>query len=357
MFDQLDDPAGFRPGADFRARVRRRTHQLHRRRRARRAAAVAALPVSALVGVAAVVDRRLDGVQRVDIGNNEVGRDPLETGRPVTILVLGTDAAPDDPTRTEVTGVRDDVILVVRIDGGRISTLSIPRDLWTGSVRIAELDAGQMVEWLDAELGIHVDHLVSMDMPGFARLADRVRPRVHLDLPVRDRGSGLDLPAGCTTLDGEQALTYVRARHLQEENGGSWHIDPSSDAGRIARTQSLVAAAWSQLRRLDAGDLPALVALLADHATLDAGTSTTDLLRLARRVQSADAAPSTATLPTVPADAGDGQVVTSLTGGDALTSAVAAVGGRPAATLHTLPQIYPPVPYVPMDPHGLVTPC
>jgi LCP family protein required for cell wall assembly len=287
--------------------------------------------VAGLAAVGIGLDRRLDSVQRVEIGQSRP--DPLDTGAPTTLLVLGTD------------GQRSDVILVVRVARGRVSTLSIPRDLWTGTgtERMNALSPAAQAAWLDRHLGIHVDHLVSMDMEGFARLADRIGPRVRVDLPIRDRQSGLALDAGCQRLDGEQALAYVRARHLRDLPGdpNSWRTDPAGDIGRIARTQSLVRATWAQLDRLDAGDLPGLVDLLVEHATVDSGLDTSDLLSLARTIRSAGAPPATVTLPVVAAAVPVGPAsyasAVSLRPGATAERAVASVGGRLSPTAPALP--------------------
>jgi LCP family protein required for cell wall assembly len=366
MFDQLDDPAGFRPTDAFRGGVRRRTRQLHRRRRARRLAAAAVLPTLAVVGVAVGLERRLDGVQRVDIGDR--GVDPLDTGAPVTILVLGTDAAPHDPARAQVHTVQTDVVVVARIDAkGRVATLSIPRDLWTGTRRIDQMSRTELVAWLGADLGIHVDHLVSMDMEGFARLADQVRPRVEVRRPIRDRNSGLHLDAGCHELDGDEALAYVRARHLQElREDGTWVVDASGTVGRSVRTQSLAVAIWSRLHRLGAADVPSLVDTLARHGTVDAGLSSRELVELARQIVGAPAAPRTSVLGIVPApnistDVRRGEtepppfsLSTFGNDDDASRSALASVGGRLAPSAPLRPLGTTTWAAVPL---GTVTPC
>jgi anionic cell wall polymer biosynthesis LytR-Cps2A-Psr (LCP) family protein len=53
-----------------------------------------------------------------------------------------------------------------------------------------------------------------------------------LDKPVRDEDSGADLPAGCQTLDGAEALAFVRQRK-QEAQG---------DLGRTRNQQKFLAA-------------------------------------------------------------------------------------------------------------------
>ena len=59
---------------------------------------------------------------------------------------------------------------------------------------------------------------------------------------VRDTSTGLDVAQpGCTTFSGDEALAYVRSRHLEYmDEAGAWHEDPSSDLGRIARQQDFV---------------------------------------------------------------------------------------------------------------------
>ena len=280
MFDQLDDPEGFTPSDSFRGAVRRRTQQLVRRRRAGRVALVGALPVLGLAAVAVGLDRRLDSVQRVEIGND--GTDPLDTGAPVTLLVLGTDAAPNDPQRVQMTTTDSDVIVVVRIDPASrtVSTLSIPRYVWTGDGKINSLGPAELTAWLADHLDIHVDHLVSMDMEGFGGSPTGSSPEFASTCRSATAAPGWTSTPGARRSTATQALAYVRARHLQDLPGdpNSWRNDPTGDIGRIVRTQSLVQAGWSQLGRLDPTDLPAVVDVLADTAVLDADLTTERLL-------------------------------------------------------------------------------
>ena len=55
---------------------------------------------------------------------------------------------------------------------------------------------------------------------------------VCLDKPIKDELSGANLKAGCQTLNGAQALAYVRERYA----------DPLGDIGRMQRQRTFLAA-------------------------------------------------------------------------------------------------------------------
>jgi LCP family protein required for cell wall assembly len=62
--------------------------------------------------------------------------------------------------------------------------------------------------------GLTVDHFVRVSLLGFYDITQALGPvRVCLDEPVDDPYSGLVLPAGTSTLDAQQALSFVRQRH------------------------------------------------------------------------------------------------------------------------------------------------
>jgi len=58
---------------------------------------------------------------------------------------------------------------------------------------------------------------------------------------IVDKHVGLDVPAGCHTFSGDEALAYARSRHLTwiDENGKA-HEDRASDLGRISRQQDFL---------------------------------------------------------------------------------------------------------------------
>ena len=58
--------------------------------------------------------------------------------------------------------------------------------------------------------------------------------------PQRDTVLGFDYGAGAHHLDGASALTYVRVRHLEELQDGTWRPDPESALGRGGRARSVL---------------------------------------------------------------------------------------------------------------------
>jgi LCP family protein required for cell wall assembly len=81
---------------------------------------------------------------------------------------------------------------------------------------------------------IPVDHLMVIDFTGFKNMIDAIGGvPVTLDQAVNDPDSHLNLPAGRTVLNGEQALAFVRARHA---------FGDGSDLGRMGRQQQFVQA-------------------------------------------------------------------------------------------------------------------
>ena len=136
-------------------------------------------------------------------------------------------------------------------------------------------------EGLDA-----VDHVVLVDFGAFVDLVDMIGGvQVRIDAPLRDPNSGLllDTP-GCVRLDGAQALSLVRARHLQWFDGERWVADPTGDLGRMDRQRAFVAALLGAAR----SELPSpwtadrLAAWVQEHLTVDSSLDTTTLLGLAR---------------------------------------------------------------------------
>ncbi|MEY2959712.1 MAG: hypothetical protein RLZZ01_2280, partial [Actinomycetota bacterium] len=153
-------------------------------------------------------------------------------------------------------GERSDTIMIWRANpsADQLAVLSLPRDLYVDvaggrKARINSAyernDPTRLIETIDRNFGIPIDHYVQVDFCAFQRLVDAVGGvAVPFDAPTRDRASGLFVPeAGCVTLRGEQALAYVRSRKYQYEDppgSDNWVTDGTSDFGRIGRQQDFL---------------------------------------------------------------------------------------------------------------------
>lgn len=166
----------------------------------------------------------------------------------VALLVLGSDARPDE-VRHGAVGRTDTLLAVVadRAPAG-LALISIPRDVWVevpgyggerinaayelGGLRTAERAAANL-------LGVPIDRALVIGLQGVREVVDAAGgievdvPRaIHDDAyPTDDYGTiVLDIPAGRQRMDGETALRYARTRHQD------------SDFGRMARQQQVLAA-------------------------------------------------------------------------------------------------------------------
>ncbi len=112
---------------------------------------------------------------------------------------------------------------------------------------------------------IRIDHHMVVDFHGFKDMVDALDGvEVCLAEPVDDREAGLRLPAGKVTLDGEQALGYVRARKS---------LGNGSDTARMDRQQRFLGALVNKVQSNDV-----LLNPVKLYPVLDAATSslTTD---------------------------------------------------------------------------------
>lgn len=63
-------------------------------------------------------------------------------------------------------------------------------------------------------MGLHIDHYVEIGFAGFANIVDAVGGvDIDIDKGFKDKYSGADFKSGKQTLNGEQALAFVRTRH------------------------------------------------------------------------------------------------------------------------------------------------
>lgn len=211
------------------------------------------------------------------------------------------------------------ILLHVPADGSRATALSIPRDDYVdlpehlGKHKIKEAygrakaaaevkahDAGTTdpaqlerigreagrkaaIEAVQQLLGVQVDHFAEINLAGFYDLANALGGvTVCLRQPAHDDYSGANFPAGVQTLDGQQALAFVRQRHNLA--GG--------DLDRTHRQQAFLASAVARLDSAgvfhDLGKLGALLDVAHRDVVVDAGFDPLAFLRQAGSVTSGD---------------------------------------------------------------------
>ena len=161
-----------------------------------------------------------------DVFPDEAGRPaPSETGS-TTILLLGSDTRGGiGETLASAEGDRSDVMLVIRIAGDRenVTAMSIMRDMWVeipgrGENKVnAALAFGGVpltVQTVENLLDTRIDHVAVLDFEGFAAITDVLggvtvnneRAFTPVTLPE------VRFPQGEVTLNGAEALAYVRER-------------------------------------------------------------------------------------------------------------------------------------------------
>lgn len=239
----------------------------------------------ALSGIGYFAVGRLGGqlsASELDVGRAKDKDDALDGA--VDILLVGSDSRTDaqgNPLSEEElerlnAGVADgeintDTIMVIRIpeDGSKATAVSIPRDTYVhdethGNLKIngvygayaadkreelveeegmsegQELEqqvarAGQegLIDAVADLTGVQVDHFAQVGLLGFVLLTDAVGGvTVCLNEAVDEPLSGARFPAGVQTLNGTQALSFVRQRHDL----------PRGDLDRIVRQQVFMAS-------------------------------------------------------------------------------------------------------------------
>ncbi|MPY93303.1 MAG: hypothetical protein GEV08_09620 [Acidimicrobiia bacterium] len=296
------------------------------------AGAVLAVLTLAGASVVGVAWWKWRGFDRVDVELDDVG-----SSEPVNFLFVGSDSRdainPDDPDAGgfldgEFGGKRSDTVMVARVDpgSGAVALLSIPRDLWLpigaageygeGRINAAYAEGPQvLVDTISANLGLPINHYVEVDFRGFKGLVDALGGiPLYFDQPMWDEYTGLDITEpGCVVLNGDQALAFARARHVEVLTEDGWVSDYTADLGRITRQQLFLRKALDKASSLglgDVGKLNSLADVAKDNVSFDPGLSLTDAVRLGRKFSGfAGDQLQTFSLPTLDHTTDDGSAV------------------------------------------------
>jgi LCP family protein required for cell wall assembly len=207
-----------------------------RKRRAKRLAiialAVVAVLLVAAVGGALLWMRAFDARTHEGVTTGVSAKDQLNLAKakpqePFTVLLMGADYRRGD------TAYRADTIILAKIDPKtrRVWIISIPRDTrvilpghGANKINNAHFFGGpkMTVETVQKLTGVKINHYMEVNFRGFIQIVDAlggvwVNVPVEIDDWAAASGSphhrAKHVDAGYQKLDGEHALTFVRARH------------------------------------------------------------------------------------------------------------------------------------------------
>ncbi|MCU1677820.1 MAG: LytR family transcriptional regulator, partial [Frankiales bacterium] len=220
-----------------------------------------------------------------------------------------------------------DTIMLVHLSSKRdhATILSFPRDLFVTIPAMTLSDGTQQKEvqmklnaayarghadgpsltmaTIEKLTNLHIDHYMSIDVPHLGRMVTALGGvEVCLPKAVNDTmfegkpgGSGLVLSAGKHLLNDQEAVAYVRMRHVDTGEG-------VSDFGRIRRQQKFLS---SMLRKVTSAGtlfhmdtLTKFLGTVSEAVTMDSQMSGSDLVTIAQQLQNLD--PKHVTFVTVP---------------------------------------------------------
>lgn len=158
-------------------------------------------------------------------------------------------------------GKRTDSMMILHTGSNGDTLISLPRDsdveiptftgsesgkTYQGTGRHVKLNAAYaedgpelLVRTVEFNTGLRIDHYVEIGFAGFANIVDAVGG-VEITIPkggMKDTKSGADFEAGKQTLNGEQALAFVRTRYALA----------GSDLDRTKNQQKFLAALANQV--------------------------------------------------------------------------------------------------------------
>lgn len=172
-------------------------------------------------------------------------------GQPGTaILLVGsdsreglTDEEQSDLGTGSTAGQRTDTMMILYVaPNGDSALISLPRDSYlpipgNGSNKLnAAYSLGGpklLMATVEQNTGLRMDGYVEVGFGGFVEVVDALGGiEMCLEEAIQDTDSKTDLEAGCQTLDGAEALGYVRMRKA----------DPRGDIGRAERQREMLEA-------------------------------------------------------------------------------------------------------------------
>ncbi|MFI5608027.1 LCP family protein [Amycolatopsis sp. NPDC051903] len=237
-------------------------------------------------------------IKRVDALSDYDGRPAAASG--TNWLIVGSDSrdglSADDEERLATGdvaaaggGQRTDTIMIAHLPDNdtKPTLLSLPRDSevkipghGTSKINAAFSIGGPslLVKTVEGATGLHIDHYAEIGFGGFANVVDAIGG-VDMCVPkdMNDTMTGIDIKAGCQTLDGRDALGFVRMRHSS--------ATPRSDLDRVANQRMFIGALVKQIASpgtlLNPFDFFPLLSAAPDALTMDTGDHVHNLAGLA----------------------------------------------------------------------------
>lgn len=248
------------------------------------------------------------GLTQVDAIPGASGGHADADGPAMNILLVGDDHRPANATPQELNEIstfpdggstNTDTMMIVHLpDGaGAPTVISLPRDSWVAipghgknklnaAFALGAANGGDaagmrlLIETVQNVTGLTIDHFVRVSLLGFYDIANVLGPiQVCLNQAARDPYSGTNLPAGVSTLNAKQALSFVRQRHGLDQWGGdlarevrqqyflSTELHKILSAGTLlnpAKTQALLGAVSSAIETDTGFDLLGLAGRFAN---------------------------------------------------------------------------------------------
>ncbi len=244
--------------------------------------------VAGSAGAYALYEKFNGNLSTVDVG--DAGSKDVASAGPLDILVIGTDKRTGEGNegygdKGSAGHADTNILFHVSADRTNATAMSIPRDLITdipecttkqpdGSEKVIPgtrhvrfnvslgqegRDPGCTMRTVKEITGLSVDHFMMVDFNAVKTLSTAVGGvKVCLDKAVDDRDSHLKLPAGESTIEGEDALAFVRTRHS---------FGNESDLDRIKVQQQFIGSMIRQMKSDDTLTDPTKLFGLADAAT------------------------------------------------------------------------------------------
>lgn len=231
----------------------------------------------------------------------------------IQVLVMGTDTRSGNDasygSESDSSGYgNSDVMILMNLsaDRKRVSMVSFPRDLMVPFPGCKDPKSGQVfpaqptiqlnaalsmagpgctVETINKFTGLTVDHFMMADFNAVKGLTTALGGvDVCVSQAVTDPASGLNLPAGTSSIAGDQALAFLRTRHA---------FGDASDLDRIQAQQAFLASMSRKIKSENMlSDFPKILNIadiVTSNLTVDKGLSNPPaLIAMANRLKNVD---------------------------------------------------------------------